>query len=116
MTASIVSPSQQRSQGSLRTGGSKGDQEQPLLLGRLNLLDPLLQQCCCFIGVHGYCRLADERPCIHLVAHEMSRAAVQSGPRREGAGMGVESREERQQRGVDVDHSVPPLLDEALGH
>ena len=62
---------------------------------------------------HG---LAQNGAFIHLGADEMDGAAGKSHARRQGAGMGVEAFEGRQERGMDVQHPVAPGFDEGWRH
>src|SRR6185312_4923828 len=66
-------------------------------------------------GQNRHGGLHDDRPVIHLGAYEMHGAADEAHAFGERARMRIEAGEGGEQRGMDVDHPVAPMIDEARG-
>jgi len=73
----------------------------------------------CVRGVtitHRYGSLGDNWTLVHLGPDEMDRTSGNPDSCRESPFVRMQSLEARQQRRMDIDHPIPPCLDEAGSH
>ena len=78
----------------------------------LGAQNPSRQACLIVTGTGWHNRLGDDRSSVDLRANEVHGATGEAHTRRQRLTLRVEAGESRQQRRVDIDHSVAPRVHE----